>query len=55
MVREKICKVCSASVQREFYPMKAWGIEGPLCGNCYSKKIYDYYPGNHARVNKESD
>ena len=31
--------------------MKDWGIEGILCGKCYSKKISDHYPGEHVRVN----
>lgn len=30
--------------------MKQWNIEGPLCGKCYSKKIFEYYPGKHVRV-----
>jgi len=55
MAREKTCTVCKASTQREFYPMKEWDVEGPLCGNCYSKRIHDHYPGEHVRVNKDLD
>lgn len=31
-------------------PMPEWGVEGPLCGGCYSKLIAGHYPGDHARV-----
>ncbi len=55
MAREKTCTVCKASTQREFYPMKEWDVEGPLCGNCYSKRIHDHYPGEHVRVNRDLD
>jgi hypothetical protein len=33
--------------------MEEWEIKGPLCGDCYSKKLDEYYPGDHIRVNKE--
>jgi len=33
--------------------MEEWKIKGPICGDCYSKKINEHYPGDHVRVNKE--
>jgi len=36
-----------------FNPMKEWSMEGVLCGECYSKKLSEYYPGDHVRINKE--
>jgi len=36
-----------------FNPMKEWSINGELCGDCYSKKLGEYYPGEHVRVNEE--
>ena len=35
--------------------MKEWEMSGTICGDCYSKKLNDYYPGEHIRVNKEID
>jgi len=31
--------------------MKNWKITGALCGNCYSKKISEFYPGYHQKAN----
>jgi len=31
--------------------MKDWNIDGPLCGKCYSKKLSEHYPGDHAKIN----
>lgn len=47
------CTICSKEISMKFNPMKEWLIEGPLCGDCYSRKLSEYYPGNHVRVNKE--
>ena len=45
------CTLCGGSIEQVFLPMKEWGIDGPLCGKCYSKKIAEFYPGKHERVN----
>ena len=44
------CTLCDASIEQLFLPMKEWGMDGPLCGKCYSKKIAEFYPGDHVRV-----
>jgi len=49
------CVICSEKVQLHFKAMDEWGIEGTLCGKCYSKKLNEYYPGEHIRVNKHLD
>ena len=45
------CALCESSIENVFMPMKEWGIDGQLCGKCYSKKISEFYPGRHERVN----
>lgn len=55
MAREKTCTICKVKVQREFHPMREWNMTGPICGDCYSRKIHNHYPGEHVRVNKELD
>ena len=45
------CALCDANIEHVFSPMKEWGINGHLCGKCYSKKIAEFYPGKHERVN----
>ena len=47
------CAICSQKIEMQYNPMKEWKIDGPICGDCYSKKIHDHYPGDHARVNIE--
>ncbi len=49
------CVICSEKIELHYSPMEEWGIEGSLCGKCYSKKIQEHYPGEHARVNKHLD
>jgi len=49
------CSICSEIIQKPYIPMKEWNIEGTLCGKCYSKKISEYYPGQHIRVNEEEE
>lgn len=49
------CAICSGKIELRFKPMDEWGIEGLLCGKCYSKKIGEHYPGEHVRVNKDLD
>ena len=46
------CALCNEQVDFRFNPMKEWGIDGIICGKCYSKKIDKHYPGDHVRVNK---
>ena len=36
-----------------YNPMREWLIEGVLCGDCYSKKLSEYYPGYHKKINKK--
>ena len=45
------CTLCDASIEHVFIPMKEWGIDGHLCSKCYSKKLAEFYPGKHERVN----
>lgn len=47
------CSICGEKIEMQYNPMEEWNINGPLCGDCYSKKLHDHYPGDHTRVNKE--
>ena len=47
------CTICNQEEELQFNPMEEWKIKGPLCGNCYSKQLADFYPGKHVRINKE--
>ncbi len=47
------CTICSEEVSNHFNPMKEWSIDGVLCGDCYSKKLSEFYPGEHSRINKK--
>ena len=47
------CAICKEETEIYFNPMPKWSIEGELCGDCYSKKLSEFYPGDHIRVNKE--
>jgi len=49
------CVICSEEIQLRYNPMEEWGIEGSMCGKCYSKKLGEHYPGEHVRVNKDLD
>jgi len=49
------CTICSEKIQLRYNPMEEWGIEGSICGKCYSKKLGEHYPGEHVRVNKHLD
>ena len=55
LVLKEKCTICSEKIQLRYKPMDEWGIEGLICGNCYSKKINEHYPGEHTRVNKHLD
>jgi len=50
---ENKCTICNEEVSMRFNPMKEWLIEGVLCGDCYSKKLSEFYPGDHSRITKE--
>jgi len=50
------CTICGEKVEEMYYrPMEDWNLEGILCGDCYSKQLHEYYPGDHERVNKDLD
>ena len=50
MESDKKCTLCDASIGFAYLPMKEWGIDGFLCSKCYSKKLAEFYPGDHIRV-----
>jgi len=45
------CALCNGIIKTVFVPMEQWKIEGKICGECYSKKLSEFYPGEHVRVN----
>ena len=47
------CTICNEEVSMQFKAMKEWSIDGVLCEVCYSKKLGEFYPGDHERVNKD--
>jgi hypothetical protein len=47
------CTICSEEISTIFNPMVEWLLEGVLCGDCYSKKLSDFYPGDHANLTKK--
>ena len=49
------CAICNEEIEVPFKAMEEWKIEGLLCGKCYSKKLGEFYPGEHVRVNKDLD
>jgi hypothetical protein len=53
--KEENCVLCKAPAKIKYFPMDEWKIEGILCGKCYSKKISEFYPGEHVRVNLSDD
>jgi len=53
--KQEKCILCKEPINKKYLPMKEWNIDGILCGKCYSKKISDHYPGEHARVNLSDD
>ena len=55
MGKKEKCVICSEIVGFRFKGMDEWGIDGTLCGKCYSKKGDEHYPGDHIRVNKHLD
>ncbi|MGH1566359.1 MAG: hypothetical protein ACRBB5_02805 [Nitrosopumilus sp.] len=55
MALKEKCAICNGKIQFRFSPMEEWEIKGSLCGECYSKKLNEHYPGDHVRVNKHLD
>ena len=51
MGSDEKCVLCDASISFAYLPMKDWDIDGFLCSKCYSKKLAEFYPGEHERVN----
>lgn len=49
------CQICSETLERKFFPMAEWKTKGPMCGKCYSKKIAEFYPGEHVRVDTSKE
>lgn len=49
------CVICKGPVLYKYNAMPNWDIKGPLCGKCYSQKIYEHYPGEHVRVNLDKE
>ncbi len=47
------CAICSENISMRYNPMEEWSIDGVLCGDCYSKKLSEYYPGIHKQINKK--
>ena len=45
------CALCDGEIDHSYLPMEEWSIDGRLCGKCYSKKLSEFYPGDHERVN----
>ena len=44
------CVLCNVIIKTNYVSMKQWKIEGNICGKCYTKKISEFYPGEHVRV-----
>ena len=55
MVSKEKCTICNEKIQLRYKPMEEWEIKGTMCGKCYSKKVHEYYPGEHTRVNLDLD
>lgn len=47
------CTICNDEVDMVYNPMKEWRLDGILCGDCYSKQLADFYPGDHVRINDD--
>jgi hypothetical protein len=55
MITDDKCTLCNKNMEHTYRPMKEWKIDGTLCGECYSKKLSDFYPGEHIRVDLTRD
>jgi len=51
MGSDEKCTLCDGEIDHPYLAMKEWDIDGHLCGKCYSKKLSEFYPGEHERVN----
>jgi hypothetical protein len=51
LIEEIKCTLCKGPMEQRYAAMSEWNINGFLCGKCYSKKIFEHYPGEHVRVN----
>ncbi|ABK77741.1 hypothetical protein CENSYa_1112 [Cenarchaeum symbiosum A] len=49
------CAECDGPIGQKYEPMKDWKMKSPLCGKCYSKGLFNHYPGDHVRVNLDLD
>ena len=49
------CSVCNNDIDLEYKPMDEWKIDGKICGECYSQKLNEHYPGEHIRTNILTD
>ncbi len=47
------CAACEAKLERRYIPMREWNMKGPLCGDCYSRLIGEFYPGEHVRMGSQ--
>ncbi|MBP2625022.1 MAG: hypothetical protein KAF24_03610 [Nitrosopumilaceae archaeon] len=47
------CTICHENTAHKYMPMKQWELnDSILCGRCYSRKIHEYYPGKHKKINR---
>ncbi|MCY3854647.1 MAG: hypothetical protein OXF28_04230 [Thaumarchaeota archaeon] len=53
-MRKYKCKICQEDTIYKYVPMKQWKLDVDciLCGKCYSRRIHEYYPGKHKKINK---
>jgi len=50
MGSDEKCALCDDEIDHPYLAMEEWKIDGRLCGKCYSKKLSEFYPGDHERV-----
>ena len=55
MASKRRCAVCGCEEDVRYNPMRDWDVKGPMCGGCYSKRLHEFYPGDHVRVNTGPD
>ena len=41
--KEAFCTVCKKSIYHKHKPKSDWGIEGPLCADCYVDKMKEHF------------
>jgi hypothetical protein len=37
------CSLCNGEITFMYKPMEQWNISGNLCGDCYDRKLVEYY------------